>query len=202
MIGVFIVALGERARASARVLLNTLRLFHNWPVCLVSDLPFPGVEHFIPDTTHVPNGRANKVQMLNLCPKEWQYIVYLDADTRVGRPLDPAIQMLKDGWDIAIARSWNQGEQVFAHISEDEREKTFDQIGLTPLQLQAGVMFVRRSAQTERLFTVWHSEWQRWGDQDQAALVRALYDFPVKVFQLGHPWNGGAVVGHAFGMAR
>jgi hypothetical protein len=66
-------------------------------------------------------------------------------------------------------------------------------------QWQCGVMFVRRNERTERFFKAWHREWGRYGGEDQAAFVRALHRVPLRVWVLGRPWNGGAVIQHRFG---
>lgn len=109
---------------------------------------------------------------------------------------------MQDGHDMAMAISSNQGGECLWHVDKRERDKTLLELGREPLQLQAGVMFFRKTKRTNKLFATWKSEWLRWKGQDQAALLRALQQVPVKLHLLGRPWNGGAVVAHLFGRAR
>jgi hypothetical protein len=110
--------------------------------------------------------------------------------------------MLEDGWDLVIAPSDHQHEDWLWHVSPSEREETRENIGHEALVLQGGVWFVRKNERTQRLFDLWGREWRKHCGQDQGALLRALYQAPVRVWLLGRPWNGGAVIEHRFGMAR
>jgi len=69
------------------------------------------------------------------------------------------------------------------------------------LSLQGGVFFFRKSPQAHAFFESWRQEWGRFGDQDQGAMLRAMALSPLRVWLLGRPWNGGAVIGHLFGRA-
>ena len=97
--------------------------------------------------------------------------------------------------------SGNQGTDLLWHVDEEEREATLDEV-LNPLQLQAGVFWFKRNERTELLFTEWRKEWLRWKGQDQAAFLRALARAPVRMWILGFPFNGGAVIAHLFGRTR
>lgn len=88
------------------------------------------------------------------------------------------------------------------HVGAAEKDETLRSWPCAPLQLQGGVMFFRRSAAVERFFDRWREEWLKHGDQDQAALLRALTRTRLRIWLLGRPWNGGAVVGHLFGRAQ
>ena len=63
-------------------------------------------------------------------------------------------------------------------------------------------MAVAKNERTANLFDAWKREWMRYSGEDQAAFVRALYSAPVKIWLLGHPWNGGAAIGHNWGAMR
>ncbi len=128
--------------------------------------------------------------------------IYLDADTRVAGDLSPLVQMLEDGWDLVITPSQHQGDECFWHVDDIERETTFSEIGYIPLQLQCGVMAYQINDRIHEFFSIWHDEWLRWKDEDQAAFMRALNEVPLKIWLLGRPWNGGAVVGHNHGRCR
>ena len=128
--------------------------------------------------------------------------LYLDADTRPRESLQPIFDILSDGWDMVVAVDGNQDDSVFWHVDENEREKTLQEIGARPLQLQCGIMAVCKNERTRMLFERWHKEWMRYSGEDQAAFIRALYQAPVKIWLLAHPWNGGAAIGHNWGAMR
>jgi hypothetical protein len=88
------------------------------------------------------------------------------------------------------------------HVGKADKALTLGCWPCWPLQLQGGVMFFRRSKAVERFFKAWREEWLVYEDQDQGALLRALARARLKVWLLGRPWNGGAVVGHLFGRAK
>jgi len=103
-----------------------------------------------------------------------------------------------------IAPSANQGHNLFAHIDNEEREYTWAQIANPfPLQLQAGVMWFNKSDRVLELFDAWRDEWNKFKRQDQAALIRALQQHPLRIWILGLDWNSrrGAIVDHNFGRA-
>jgi hypothetical protein len=53
----------------------------------------------------------------------------------------------------------------------------------------SGVMLFRRNAATDELFELWHEEWNRFQDEDQLALVRALARTNCRVHTLAPRWN-------------
>lgn len=130
------------------------------------------------------------------------YILYLDADTTVHGSLEPLFQILKDGWDMVIAPSTYQGEQAMHHIVDIERLETLDIYGFTPLQLQGGVIAFANTEIVQRFFECWHSEWQEYREQDQAALLRALHEWDIRVWIIGNAFNGGEVIQHHFGSIK
>ncbi len=129
-----------------------------------------------------------------------EIIGYLDADTRIHDSLQPAFKMIEKGWDMALSYSVNQGSDVLKHIDEKERETTLAHNPF-PLQLQCGVMFFHRG-RCHNFFERWRYEWQNYGENDQAAFLRALEAEPIRLALLGRPWNGGDIVEHLFGRAR
>jgi hypothetical protein len=128
--------------------------------------------------------------------------LYLDADTHV---LSDAIMVgfdiLDDGWDMVITPSDKQDDQWLWHCDEHDREATRNEVGPST-QLQAGVFWFRKSERVAEFFRAWREEWLRFKGQDQGALLRALERCPIRVWLLGYPFNGGAVVAHNYGMAR
>ena len=147
--------------------------------------------------------RQSKVMLDLLTP--YDHTVYMDADTRV-KSIDilKGFQMLQAGWDLVIAPSKRQGSDVFGHIDQEEREYTFERLrNKQAIQLQAGVMWFSNSPRIASLFDAWRKEWNIFKHHDQAALARALDRVPVRIWLLGHDWNGrrGTVVDHLFGRA-
>jgi hypothetical protein len=132
---------------------------------------------------------------------DFDQFVYLDADTRAREGLGLGFEVLDAGFDMVITPSANQGCDLFWHVGEKERLCTLEHLGEI-VQLQAGVMWVKKNDRTARLFETWRREWLRWRGQDQAAFMRALFETPVKLWLLGRPWNGGAAIAHLFGKAR
>lgn len=203
MNGAVYIAIGQNARNEARASIAGLRQkMPQLPIFTIGDKPvFPGVlwqEAYQPDQ----GGRSLKTNLLNVTPKQWRNIAYIDADTRIRGDLQVGFDALDDGWELVITASTLQDSYFMAHIDWEERLLTKDECGFTPLQLQGGVLFARRCARVQAFFEAWHSEWLRLKDQDQGALLRALQQVPLKVWLLGRPFNGGAVVEHRFGQAR
>lgn len=194
--GVIYIAYGEKAEREAEQSIATLRRFHDWPLVLMRQ-PFPELRQ---DATDKQKSRWAKVTMLDWTP--FDDTLYLDADTRIYGDLSAGFEALAAGWDLALAPSDNQGQDWLWHVAGREREQTRADWGFEPLQLQAGVMFVRRNERTRALWERWAYEWRWYAGEDQGALLRALREAPVRIWLLGRPWNGGALVGHLFGRTR
>lgn len=200
--GAVYVAIGDRAQEEAEESVASLRRFNDdIPVSVLyvrEVLPKPPAAL----SSDLQWSRWAKTNLNNLI-EHWTYVVYIDADTRIRGPVTCGFDLLKDGWDIAITPSTNQGEESMWHIGYEERNCTLGEIGCPEsLQLQGGLFFFRKCTRVDRLFECWREEWLRYQDQDQAALLRALYKTPVKIWILGRPWNGGALVNHRFGALR
>lgn len=143
--------------------------------------------------------RWQKVNLNRLTP--FKHTLYLDADTRVFQSPHAGFEALSQGWEMAIAPSAQQGDRRFWHIDAEEKAYTDALLGVAGvLQWQCGVMFFRHSVAVNTLFTKWRGEWERFGDQDQAAFCRALRQNPVKIWPLGRPFNGGEIIRHYHGM--
>lgn len=191
---------GKAARREAATSIEMLRRFHDWPVAVIGDrVAVPGVRNIsFPDRDS--GARWAKLHLDILSP--FRRTLYLDADTRPYQDLSDGFAVLDDGWDLVLAPSTQQGWSWLWHCGNADREATLEAWGWRPLALQAGVMFVRRNRRVHRLFAAWRQEWERFEDQDQAALLRALRRAPARIWLLGKPWNGGAIVGHRFGQAK
>lgn len=192
--GVCFVVYGETAEFEYQQAREVLRR-HNLPIFVQRSR----VESFGP-LSDMQQSRYAKVSTMAWSP--FTDTLYLDADTRVLGDLKAGWGALCHGWDIAITPSQNQGHDWLWHVGEDERKYTREALGFEPLQLQAGVFFVRRSPATSQLFSRWRNEWLRFKGQDQAALLRALYALPVNVYLLSRHFNDGAVISHRWGAIR
>jgi hypothetical protein len=200
MNGALMVAYGTNARREAGYAIEQLaEHMPGLPVAVVSDAPIAGAR-FIYMEQRDAGARWAKLNLDKLTP--FDQTLYLDADTRAHGDLSAGFGILCDGWDIAIAASDRQQGELCWQCADDERQATRYETATEPLGLQAGVMFVQRNERTALLFAAWRREWERWQGQDQGALLRALYSYPVRVWMLGRDWNGVALVTHRFGMAR
>jgi len=198
--GVYIVAFGKPSRDCAqRCIRSVHRHMPGVPVALVSDRPL-GTEDVFIEHADGPGvegadigGRSVKTRIYDLAPGEWEYVLYLDADTELTAPVPFLFDLLRDGWDMAICENpgkYHIATNMIRPDNQPEMETTEAEIGtLELLQLQGGVFSFRRNERTATLFHAWHDEWQRWGKRDQGALLRAMYKHPVKLYLLGIEWN-------------
>ena len=195
--GVCLIAYGAKATQQADQCITSLRKYHDWPACVA------GMTKQIEQQanyTDIQRSRWAKVTLDQWSP--FDDTLYLDADTRVQGDLSKGFEMLADGWDMLITASPQQGKENMWHIGQRERETTLEmyQCGAV-LQLQGGVFWFRKSEAVRRFFAAWRAAWKCFEQFDQAALLRALRDAPVKLHLLGRPYNGGAVVVHRHGQA-
>lgn len=193
-----LLAYGPAARREAAACIGSLRTYHpGLPITVLSDAPLgiAGVDN----PTRSPLGAIDKLRVLDWTRCE--RVLYLDADTRAGGNLLAGFGLLEH-YDLAITASNNQARDWLWHASLAEREATLAAMGFQGLQLQGGLWFLRRTEETMAFMAAWQREWVTYRGPDQGALLRALYARPIRVWLLGRPWNGGALVEHRFGSAR
>jgi len=204
--GAVYVVYGEPALDQARLSIQSLHQHRaDMPVTVIGDQwgeslceqPFCV---YVYHSERDQGGRWAKVNLDSLSP--YELTLYLDADTRVREDLSSGFELLADGWDVAIVPSECQGQRMLWHVGMEDKATTLDAWPCEPLQLQGGVFYFRKSAATATLFQIWREQWLMYEDQDQGALLRALAFSPVRVWLLGRPWNGGALVSHLFGRAK
>lgn len=179
-------------------MIASLRQFHTWPVMAMSDGTVDGADVIRRWEQPGWGARWAKLHMDEVVP--WDRYLYLDADTRVRGDLSAGFDILADGWDVALCLSQHQQSQWLWQASDEERQHTYEQPGML-LSLQGGVLYARKNERTQAFFQAWRAEWQRFAHIDQAALLRALWEYPVKVWLLGRDYNGGKLVDHRFGRA-
>jgi len=194
--GILYIAYGKDACREVASSIQSLRDWHR-------DLPVAVIGEAIEGAQHIPFARRDRIgrwAKVNLdLLSRWGQTLYLDADTRIRQPITAGFQMLADGWDLVMTPSRNQGTDWLWHVGEEERRETILSVGIRAVQLQAGMMFFRQCEAVKHMFAGWRAEWERYQGQDQGALLRAIYQAPLKVWLLGRPWNGGAIVEHRFG---
>lgn len=196
--GAVYVVYGDSAYQEAQQSIESMKGLHpSLPITVVGDRPIDGVEHILRERRD-RGGRWTKINLDSLSP--YGLTLYIDADTRVHQPIQTGFEMLVDGWELVLTASTHQGSSWLWHVSGEEREATMQSTIIKALQLQAGLMFFRKCDAMHRLFERWRAEWR--GGQDQGALLRALYQEPVRIWLLGRCWNGGAIVEHRFGAIR
>lgn len=192
--GVFYVAYGGPARACAENAMHSFRQYMpDVPIALVSTDPLGIEDVFIQHADEDIGGRSAKTLIDSLAPKDWQYVLYLDADTEVIAPIDFLFEVIEDGFDLVICKNpgkYHTARQMIRSDNKDECDATFGAIGSDELiQLNGGVFGYSRNERTARFFETWHKEWMRWGKRDQAALLRALFACPLKIDVMGSEWN-------------
>jgi len=192
--GAVYIAYGAKAFGEAATSLTSLNRTNPGIKSIMLSQPVEGA------SSDAQASRWAKVNLDQLSP--FDLTLYMDADTRPQGDLSAGFKMLADGWELVIAPSENQGVECLWHVSKDERDLTLKELSRIPLQLQAGIFFFRKTPDILRLFAVWREEWERYRDQDQAALLRALDRQQIKIWLLGRPWNGGAIVQHLYGRCR
>jgi hypothetical protein len=192
--GVCLIAYGGKAKREAEQCVESLYRWHDWNAA-IQNYTAPGITY-----TDVQKSRWAKVTLDRWSP--FDETLYLDADTRVQGDVSIGFDLLRDGWDMVITASKQQGAELMWHIDEKEREETMLAHGCADiLQLQGGVFWFQKNAAVLRLFAAWRDEWVKYTQFDQAALLRALIIAPVKLYLLGYPFNGGALIAHNHGRA-
>lgn len=193
--GVYYVAFGAPARNCALTAINSWKQhMPEVPVALVSDSPLDaGEDVFIEQVDADLGGRIAKLNINNLAPAEWQYVLYLDADTEIIGDVSFLFQALIDGWDFVIckdAERYASTKFMLRPDNEDEVEATYQLMGYHDLlQLNGGVFAFQRNESTQAFFDEWINQWQQWGKRDQGALLRALHLQPLRLYVVGNEWN-------------
>jgi alpha-N-acetylglucosamine transferase len=199
-LGIIYICFGSKAIDAMLQSSASLNCHNNHEIIAVTNNRISGINTILFDDLQ-SKGRWSKVNLDQLSP--FDYTLYLDSDTRINGNLDIYFDTLMNGYDLTITPSKNQGSDLFWHLSKDDRTAVYQSIEFQDvLQLQAGVFSFRKSPAIFNLFQSWRSEWKRFKGQDQGALIRALYNNPVKLYLLSSVFNGGTVINHLFGKLR
>jgi len=193
--GIYIVAFGAPARRCAvKCIKASKRVMPKMPIALCAVTPLKvGEDIFIQQPDKDIGGRIAKLAAYDLAPQEWEYVLYLDADTEPMEDLEFIFETLAKGWEVIICKDMDKYVVARFMAREDnkpETHATLDLLGTDEvLQYNGGLFGFRRCARTKQLFALWNKEWQRWAGRDQGALLRALHTSPLRVFVLGNQWN-------------
>ena len=193
--GVYYVAFGQQSRECAKRAIPSLKKhMPAVPVALVSDAPLDaGEDVFIERPDADIGGRKAKLDIYDLAPKSWQYVVYLDADTEVVADISFLFEVLASGWEMFICTNpakYKLCSEMARPDNQHEVEETWRVMGSDEmLQLNGGVFGLRRNDRTRAFFQAWRDEWERYAGRDQPPLHRALYRNPLRLYVLGNEWN-------------
>lgn len=193
--GIYMVAFGKPARDAAKLAIRSIRAnLPNVPVALVSDKKL-GPEHILikqPDKDI--GGRIAKLKVYDLAPKEWEAVLYLDADVEVQHAdAYEYFRWLAQGWEYIICKDAHLKETLAdfeRSNNKTEFYETIEKAGTAEsLQINGGVWGFRRCPIMRRFFARWYDEWAKYKGRDQGALIRAMYTEPMRVLWLGNEWN-------------
>lgn len=138
-------------------------------------------------------GRAVKTMVDQIVPDEYDYILYMDADTWLVAPVPYLFDALANGWELIFCTNPDKYATAGMMRRPDngpECDVTFEIMGGEELlQLNGGVFAYRRNERMRAFMRGWHTEWQQYGARDQAALDRVLYKNPPRLLVLGNEWN-------------
>jgi len=193
--GIYIVAFGDPARKCAnRCIRACKRQMPDIPVALCAVSPMNvGEDIFIQEEDLDIGGRTAKLAAYEKAPQDWEYILYLDADTEPVENLYFIFNILRQGWELVICKDMAKYSLARFMARGDNKPETIATLGLIGtdevLQYNGGVFGFRRSPRVQRFFRLWQDEWQKWAARDQGALLRAIYTHPMKLFVLMNQWN-------------
>jgi len=193
--GIYLVAFGEQSRRCAEKCIAACRQYlPGVPIALCSNEPLDaGEDLYIFQKDKDIGGRIAKLKAYDLTPEDWEYVLYLDADTEPVEDFSFLFETLQKGWEVVICKDMDRYSVAKLMMKGDNRpesEATWLLMGTDEtLQYNGGVFAFRRNDRVKHFFTLWQEEWQRWAQRDQGALLRALYTQPLKLFVLGNQWN-------------
>ena len=193
--GIYCVAFGSPSRECAKRLIKTVKQFMpHVPFALVSTEPLKaGEDIFIKSEDFDIGGRNAKLMVDKLAPKEWKYILYLDADTELMEPIDQIFKILADGWELIICKDQDE-RHYLAKMRRGDNDTECDYTeSITGtdrvMQYNGGMFAYRRNANTAKFFDGWLEEYQKWGKRDQGALIRTYYINLLRTFVLMNQYN-------------
>ena len=192
--GIYCVAFGEPARKSAlRMMRSAKAHMPEIPIALCAASKIGPEDVLIVEPDSDIGGRRNKLRAYELAPAEWESTLYLDADTEVVGDIRLYFQLIEDGWEFVICKDPHLMDTMHAfkrpNNTTELRATEAELSTLHTLQYNGGVWAFGRSERIAAFFERWQTEWERYAQRDQGALIRAMYADPLKVYLLGNEWN-------------
>lgn len=192
--GIYCVAFGDPARRCAERMMETAKQhLPEIPICLVGAKPLGPEDVFVTQPDSDVGGRRAKLKAYELSPQEWDSILYLDVDTEVCGDIRLYWQLIEDGWEFVICKDPHLRDTMHSFRRPNNleelnytEEKVFT---LHTLQFNGGVWSFGRGERIKCFFERWQAEWEVHAQRDQGALIRAMYEDPLKVYVLGNEWN-------------
>ena len=189
--GALLVAYGSKAREGAKQVIRSLREhMPGLPVATVGDVSLEiDSDYHIYHPDLDAGARAVKTRMYSLSP--FRKTLYLDADCVVVGASMSTFTLL-DYFDVVLAIDPNRilSRVSWPALTPAEVDQTVAEIGTAEVQYyNSGVIGFTRNQRNRRFFQNWHTQWLRWGKQDQMALIRALYSHPVRIAPMREQWN-------------
>jgi hypothetical protein len=192
--GIYCVAFGDPARKCAERLMRSSKKFMpEIPICLCAASKIGPEDMLVKQPDSDIGGRRAKLKAYRLAPKEWEAVLYLDADTVVCGNIRFFFELIEDGWEFVITKDPHLMDTMHSFRRANnlaELEETASELfTLHTLQYNGGVWAFIRNERVRAFFERWIKEWERHAQRDQGALIRAMYTSPLKVYLLGNEWN-------------
>ena len=192
--GIYCVAFGDPARTEAKHMMRSAKKhMPEIPIALCSNQKIGEEDILIKQPDLDIGGRIAKIKAYRLTPKEWNAILYLDVDTRVCGDIRYYFELIEMGWQFVIAKDPHLMDTMHSFRRANNLQELIETekviCTLHTLQFNGGVWAFGRDEETKRFFERWLKEWDKHGQRDQGALIRALHFDPLKILVLGNEWN-------------
>jgi hypothetical protein len=163
--GFVYVATGLQFVKEAAEATKFLRVFHQEPICLITDKIYPDIEPFWTDIIFIEKPHFNLKDKTNLYLAPYHHCLFLDTDTYVTEPVYDIFELL-NVFDLA------------AHQLYEGHEYDLEDIPHSFPEFNTGVIAYRK----DERFKSFCKEWQKWFDyfskdtpNDQRSFRKTLY---------------------------
>lgn len=193
--GIYVVAYGNEARYCARRLVKSIRQYMpDTPVAVVSEKPLPEADYSLEyDGQWDVGARKAKLSAYEMAPKDWKYVVYLDADTELTQSIEHLYFCLERGWEMVFTKDINSRDIVpflKRRKGAADYNETVALVGCEEeIALAGGVWAFRRCPASKKFLETWKEEWGNGKYRDQPSMLRAYYKAKVRALVLGNEWN-------------